>query len=57
VSIGAAWPINHERVTVPEVLFGAVTLTAVGFVVRGPRRRAGASSEADAPAATPAPAS
>ena len=40
VSIAAAWLINHERVTMPEALFGLVTLAAVGFVVRGPHRRA-----------------
>ena len=39
VSIGAAWLINHERVTVAEALFGLVTLVAIGFVVRGPVRR------------------
>jgi probable blue pigment (indigoidine) exporter len=38
VSIAAAWPINHERVTVAEVLFGLVTLSAVGLVVHGPLR-------------------
>jgi drug/metabolite transporter (DMT)-like permease len=42
VSIAAAWPINHERITAPEAAFGLATLLAVGLVVHGPftRRRA-----------------
>ena len=39
LSIGVAWPVNHEPVAPLQALFGLVTLVAVALVVRGPRRR------------------
>lgn len=38
VAIGAAWPINGEPVTGPQVLGGAIVLGAVGAVVSRPPR-------------------
>ena len=38
VSIAAAWPINHQHVTLGQSLAGLVTLVAVGLVVHGPFR-------------------
>ena len=39
LSIGLAWPINHEHVTASQGFAGLLTLTAIGMIVHGPLRR------------------